>query len=88
MIAVFKSEVGTESAGILRSAFDARTANSHDFEQDAVDFSVLSSANTLTFDELGIAIVGGGAANAAWETAGLGDEDMATSSDQPYVLVP
>jgi subtilisin family serine protease len=88
MIAVFKSGVGTESAGILRSAFDAKTANSHDFEQDAVDFSVLSSANTLTFDELGIAIVGGDAANAALETAGLGDDGMATSSDQPYVLVP
>ena len=88
MIAVFRDPDETDAAGRMRASFAATAASSHDFTEDAVDFSALASADALTFDNLGIAILGSAAAMAARETLAAQGDDMSVTSVQPYILVP
>lgn len=88
MIAVFRDSEETNVSGSMLSAFAATAANSHEFDEDAVDFAALGTADALTFDSLGIAVLGGSAAYAAQESVAARTDDLSESSDSPYVLVP
>ena len=88
MIAVFRDPDDTEASRRMRGAFAATAASSHDFDEDAVDFSALSTADALAFDNLGIAILGSASAMEAQEAFSAAGGDMTESSDRPYILVP
>lgn len=88
MIAVFAEGIETDTSEIMEQAFSATPAHSHDFGEDAVDFSALGTADALTFDNLGIAVLGGPAAAAANEISESADGDIAETMERPYVLVP
>lgn len=87
-IAVFKEGPTTKIEGMVQNHFGGTFAQSLDFEGAAVEMAALGGADSLTFNNLGIALLGGGAAMAAQESAAsafLADSDVA---DLPYILVP
>lgn len=88
MIAVFRENNSREATRILHKSFSSMLANSRDFSSSAVDFDTLSNADTLTFDNLGLAILGSSAAEAAQVAALQQSENAGIATDQPFILVP
>lgn len=88
-IAVFKEGPEAKPGALASDLFGGATANSLEFEGAAVEMAKLAGAGSLVLDNLGIAILGGAAAEAADSASTTA---MAASSseatDLPYVLVP
>ena len=85
-IAVMRQDADAES--LLANDFAATAANSRDFGENAVVMEGLTGADTLMLDRLGIAILGGAAAEAARARAGSLGETAGLATAQPYLLVP
>ncbi len=88
LIAVFRDDDPGTASTSFDAALNRVNAHSHDFADDAVDFGALSTAEALTFDNLGIAIVTGSAAEALSFSSSRPAEGFTTAVDQPFVLVP
>ena len=91
-IAVFKDGPEAKVDALISDHFGGATAHSLEFANAAVEMSALSTASSLVLDNLGIAILGSDAANAAGQLEAAAMTDIATaaveSADLPYVLVP
>ncbi|HKA46294.1 MAG TPA: S8 family serine peptidase [Burkholderiales bacterium] len=77
---------GAAAAGMrsLKSKLGLRVASARDFSNQAVDLQDTGDADAVVFPEIGVALVGGGAAAARdLTTAALGAEDSPTHSVDP-----
>jgi subtilisin family serine protease len=88
MIAVFTPSAGPAASALLRNTLHAAAASSQDFGAAAVDFAALSTADAITFDRLGIAVLGSAAAGAAQESLAAQAANVGIATERPYILVP